>query len=139
MSEVAATAEPAAPLAGGPSAPPPRGPVGDDPDPTTPFDRPPGPSRRSLFGFFRRSGPGAVGLRRRILLIFTLGSMTLSAFLAVTTYGLVRSNLIEQRYSASRQAAYTNAQVVQRELRSGPANSEAASEQLQLAAGAAFR
>ena len=102
MSEVAATAEPAAPLAGGPSAPPPRGPVGDDPDPTTPFDRPPGPTRRSLFGFFRRSRAGSVGLRRRILLIFTLGSMTLSAFLAVTTYGLVRSNLIEQRYSTSR-------------------------------------
>ena len=52
--------------------------------------------------------------------IFTLGSLTLSAFLAVTTYGLVRSNLIEQRYSASRQAAYTHAQVVQRELRGGP-------------------
>ena len=73
-----------------------------------------------------------MGLRRRILLIFTLGSLTLSAFLAVTTYGLVRSNLIEQRYSASRQAAYTHAQVVQRELRSGPATSEAANEQLQL-------
>ena len=58
--------------------------------------------------------------------------MTLSAFLAVTTYGLVRSNLIEQRYSASRQAAYTHAQVVQRELRGEPATSEAASERLQL-------
>ena len=30
--------------------------------------------------------------------------MTLSAFLAFTTYGLMRSNLIEQRYGASRQA-----------------------------------
>ena len=57
-------------------------------------------------------------MRRRILLIFTLGSLTLSAFLAITTYGLVRSNLLEQRYSASRQAAYSHAQVVLRDLRS---------------------
>ena len=57
--------------------------------------------------FLRRSG--GVGLRRRILLTFTLGSLTLSAFLAVTTYGLVRSNLIEQRYAANRQAAYSHA------------------------------
>jgi hypothetical protein len=43
------------------------------------------PPRRRGFGFLRRSGPGSVGLRRRILLIFTLGSLALSAFLAVTT------------------------------------------------------
>lgn len=88
------------------------------------------PRDRSIGGFLRRSG--GVGLRRRILLIFTLGSLTLSAFLAVTTYGLVRSNLIEQRYSASRQAAYTHAQVALRELRGGPPTSEGANNQLQL-------
>ena len=37
----------------------------------------------------------------------------------MTTYGLVRSNLIEQRYTANRQAAYSHAQVVLRELRTG--------------------
>jgi two-component system sensor histidine kinase MtrB len=101
----------------------------DPADPTTPVPRPESPRRdRSIRGFLRRSG--GVGLRRRILLIFTLGSLTLSAFLAFTTYGLVRSNLIEQRYAASRQAAYTHAQVVQRELRSNPPTLAGASEQL---------
>ena len=83
------------------------------------------------FGFLRRSRPGTVGLRRRILLIFTLGSLALSAFLAITTYGLVRSNLAAQRDSASLQAAYTHAQVVQSALRSEPETFEPAIEQLQ--------
>ena len=65
--------------------------------------------------------------------------MTLSAFLAVTTYGLVRSNLIEQRYSASRQAAYTHAQVVQRELRSGPATSRGGERAAPAAPGRSVR
>ncbi|MET0577940.1 MAG: HAMP domain-containing sensor histidine kinase, partial [Ilumatobacteraceae bacterium] len=110
---------------------PPRGPVGGDADAAEPFEQERSGRRRSL----RRlhlTAPGGVGLRRRILLIFTLGSLTLSAFLAVTTYGLVRSNLIEQRYSASRQAAYYHAQVVQRELRGDPETSDAATEQLVL-------
>lgn len=98
-------------------------------DRTSPMPRPVAARRdRSLRGMLRRSG--GVGLRRRILLIFTLGSLTLSAFLAVTTYGLVRSNLIEQRYSANRQAAYSHAQVVLRELRTKPPTSAGASEQL---------
>jgi len=88
--------------------------------------RPPG-----RLGFLRRSGPGTVGLRRRILLIFTLGSLALSAFLAITTYGLVRSNLAAQRDSASLQAAYTHAQVVQSALRSEPDTFDPATDQLQ--------
>jgi two-component system sensor histidine kinase MtrB len=94
---------------------------------------PPARTRRAgrTFGFLRRSPPGTVGLRRRILLIFTLGSLALSAFLAITTYGLVRSNLAAQRDSASLQAAYTHAQVVQSALRSEPETSEPAIEQLQ--------
>jgi two-component system, OmpR family, sensor histidine kinase MtrB len=90
------------------------------------------PRRRTpRFGFLRRSAPGTVGLRRRILLIFTLGSLALSAFLAVTTYGLVRSNLAAQRDSASVQAAYTHAQVVQSALRTEPETVQPASDQLQ--------
>ncbi|MGI9052340.1 MAG: HAMP domain-containing sensor histidine kinase [Ilumatobacteraceae bacterium] len=77
-----------------------------------------------------RSPRGRVGLRRRILLVFTLGSLGLSAFLAVTSYGLVRSNLIEQRESSSRDAAYTHAQVVQTALRGGPRSAEPTSERL---------
>ena len=87
--------------------------------------------RRRRFSFLRRSGPGTVGLRRRILLIFTLGSLALSAFLAITTYGLVRSNLAAQRDSASVQAAYTHAQVVQSALRTEPETVGPANEQLQ--------
>ena len=89
------------------------------PDPTAPLPRGELPRRDgSVRRFLRRSG--GVGLRRRILLTFTLGSLTLSAFLAVTTYGLVRSNLIDQRYAANRQAAYTDANTVLRELSTGP-------------------
>ncbi len=77
-----------------------------------------------------RPARGTFGLRRRILLVFTLGSLGLSAFLAVTSYGLVRSNLIEQRESASRQSAYTHAQVVQTALRGEPESAEPAKERL---------
>jgi signal transduction histidine kinase len=109
---------------------PPRVTAAPEPDATQPLPRVTSRQWGSLRAWLRRSGPSAVGLRRRILLIFTLGSLTLSAFLAVTTYGLVRSNLIEQRYSASRQAAYTHAQVAQRELRSNPAGPQPTVEEL---------
>jgi len=49
-----------------------------------------------------------LGLRRRILLIFTLGALGLATFLAFTTYGLVRSNLASQREGAAIDAAYRN-------------------------------
>ena len=53
-------------------------------------------------GWFRRlvnrSRPAALGLRRRILLIFTLGSLLLSVFLATTTYGLTRSNVVRRAH-----------------------------------------
>src|SRR5215207_9534825 len=101
------------------------------PDPTTPLPRDAVPRRAgSVRRFLRRSG--GVGLRRRILLTFTLGSLTLSTFLAVTTYGLVRSNLIEQRYAASRQAAYTDANTVWRDLITGPPTLAGVSEQLRV-------
>jgi signal transduction histidine kinase len=127
MSEQAATGTV---VAGEPARPhPPAGDAAPAGDRTTPMPRPPGAGRdRSLRGALRRSG--GVGLRRRILLIFTLGSLTLSAFLAVTTYGLVRSNLIEQRYATNRQAAYSHAQVVQRALRTGAQPLTDASDQL---------
>ncbi len=64
----------------------------------------------------------ALGLRRRILLIFTLGSMTLSAFLAITTYGLTRSNVVAQRDEAAVEATRRNAQLVQTSLRGNPPN-----------------
>jgi signal transduction histidine kinase len=120
-------------VAGGPArTEPTRGPdVASLTDRTTPLPRPVTPERRGSFlGALRRSG--GVGLRRRIMLIFTLGSLTLSAFLAVTTYGLVRSNLLEQRYETNRQAAYQRAQVVQRVLTSTESLTEASDQLAQL-------
>ena len=35
------------------------------------------------------------GLRRRILLIFTLGALMLSLFLAFVTYGFARSSVVD--------------------------------------------
>ena len=63
--------------------------------------------------------PGPLGLRRRILLIFTLGALGLAAFLSFTTYGLVRSNLAGQRDRASIAAAYRDSRLVTGRLRLG--------------------
>ena len=87
--------------------------------------------RRRGRGILRGRLIGAVGLRRRILLTFTLGSMALSAFLAITTYGLVRSNLLDQRDSASVETAARNAQEVLNALRTEPDTSGQAIERLQ--------
>jgi two-component system sensor histidine kinase MtrB len=62
----------------------------------------------------------SLGLRNRILLIFTLGSAGLSAVLAITTFGLVRSNLMSQRDDSSIAVAYRNARVIQQQLRGQP-------------------
>lgn len=64
----------------------------------------------------------ALGLRRRILLIFTLGSLALSIFLAITTFELTRSNVVAQRDTASIEATRRNAQLVQTSLRGNPPN-----------------
>jgi two-component system sensor histidine kinase MtrB len=81
-------------------------------------------------GWFRRlvnrSRPAALGLRRRILLIFTLGSLLLSVFLATITYGLTRSNVVSERIDTAINTSQRNAQGVERDLRSRPANAEAA-------------
>jgi two-component system sensor histidine kinase MtrB len=71
----------------------------------------------------RRSRPRAIGLRRRILLIITLGTITLSLLLAITTYGLARSNLLQQREEVAISTSRRNAQGVQRDLSAGQATS----------------
>jgi signal transduction histidine kinase len=81
-------------------------------------------------GWFRRlvnrSRPAALGLRRRILLTFTLGSLLLSVFLATTTYGLTRSNVVSERVDTAISTSQRNAQGVERDLRSLPVDAEAA-------------
>ncbi len=66
---------------------------------------------------FRRSRPAALGLRRRILLIITLGSIALSVLLAATTFGLTRSNLVAERDEVAIDTSRRNALGVERDLR----------------------
>ncbi len=69
-------------------------------------------------------------MRRRILLTFLLGSVALALFLALTTYGLTKSNLIQQRIDSSVRTSLSNAQDVGRELRSNPASTQSAQDSL---------
>ncbi len=85
-------------------------------------------------GWFRRlvsrSRPAALGLRRRILLIFTLGSLLLSLFLATTTYGLARSSIVAERIDTAISTSQRNAQGVERDLRTLPNDAEPATSSL---------
>ncbi len=85
-----------------------------------------GPLRRLA----NRSRPAKLGVRRRILLTFLLGSIALSLFLALTTYGLTKSNLIQQRIDTAVSTSLRNAQGVERDLRSNPATAESARDSL---------
>lgn len=78
----------------------------------------------------RRSQPDALGLRRRILLTITLGSIALSVFLAVTTYGLTQNNLVRQAERAAIRTSQVNAQSVAVNLGSRPTTAEAARDSL---------
>ncbi len=69
-------------------------------------------------------------MRRRILLTFLLGSVALALFLALTTYGLTKSNLIQQRLDSSIRTSQSNALDVEREFGSGSASTEAAQQAL---------
>ncbi len=79
----------------------------------------------------RRSRPAALGLRRRILLIITLGSIALSVFLATTTFGLTRSNLVAERDEAAISTSRRNALGVERDLGTRPAEPAAARASLE--------
>jgi signal transduction histidine kinase len=85
-------------------------------------------------GWFRRlvnrSRPAALGLRRRILLIFTLGSLLLSLFLATTTYGLARSSIVAERIDTAISRSQRNAQGVESDLRNLPSDAEPATSSL---------
>ena len=82
---------------------------------------------RRLINWFR---PEALGLRRRILLIFTLGSIALSLFLAITTYGLAQNSLVRQAEDAAVRTSLSNAQSVADDLALLPATAQPASDSL---------
>lgn len=85
-------------------------PVPPPPDESASLRRP-----RRFWPFRRRP----LGLRRRILLIFTLGALGLATFLAFTTYGLVRSNVVSQRENDALARAYGAAGVAEPAVRTG--------------------
>ena len=87
---------------------------------------------RGLRGLLGRFRPGALGLRRRILLIITLGSIALSTFLAITTYSLARTNLVQERDETAVSQSLPHAQLVARDLAPTlPADPTTATDSLQ--------
>lgn len=96
---------------------------------------PPGPAptaerRRGLRARLAAWRPGPWSLRTRILLIFGLGSLALSAFFAVATYNFTRTSLVDQREDASIDQAYDNARRLLADLRSEPPSVQALLERL---------
>jgi signal transduction histidine kinase len=75
---------------------------------------------------FARFRPHRLGLRARILAIFTLGIALLSVLLAFVTYGLTRSTLLHQREETALRSAFNDARSVQRSLRSSPTSAQPA-------------
>lgn len=73
---------------------------------------------------------GRVGLRARILLLFTLGAFLLSAFLAAAAYSFTRSSLVTQRDRSGVAEATRNANAAQRELGANPTSAEDAIDRL---------
>ena len=53
-----------------------------------------------------------IGLRARITIAFAVGALLMSTVLAVTTLGLTRQNLLDQRESSSTARTYQNARTV---------------------------
>ncbi|MGI8754600.1 MAG: HAMP domain-containing sensor histidine kinase [Acidimicrobiales bacterium] len=74
-------------------------------------EAPAGVSRRRRFLRVPRRIP-RLGLRARITLAFTLSAAILSTLLAVTTWGLTRTNIVNQRESSATRQALRDAEVV---------------------------
>jgi two-component system, OmpR family, sensor histidine kinase MtrB len=64
----------------------------------------------------RHSPRRRLGLRARLTLTYALGAALLSAFLAVTTFGLTRENLLKQHEDTAVSRAFANAVVVRNGL-----------------------
>ncbi len=57
-----------------------------------------------------------LGLRARLTVTYTLGAALLSAFLSITTFGLTRENLLEQREQSATNQAIRNADTLDKNL-----------------------
>jgi two-component system, OmpR family, sensor histidine kinase MtrB len=69
--------------------------------------------------------PGRLGLRTRLLLMFTLGALVLSGFLATAAYSFTRSSLVTQRDKSGVSEAQRNASVAEGELAANPTSASA--------------
>ena len=74
--------------------------------------------------------PRRLSLRTRILLMFGLGSLFLSSFLAAAAYSFTRSSVVNQRDKAAIEQAYRNAQVAQNELAANTPSAKPAIDRL---------
>lgn len=78
-----------------------------------------------LLDWLSAARPQRLGLRTRILLMFALGALFLSGFLAAAAYSFTRSSAVTQRDRSGVEQAYRNAQVAQNELTAPDATAEA--------------
>jgi two-component system sensor histidine kinase MtrB len=67
-----------------------------------------------------------LGLRTRVLLMFSLGALLLAVFLAAAAYSFTRSSLVTQRDKAAVSTATRNATVAASELSGSPVDADAA-------------
>ncbi|MDO8362016.1 MAG: HAMP domain-containing sensor histidine kinase [Actinomycetota bacterium] len=82
--------------------------------------------------------PRRLSLRTRILLMFALGALLLSGFLAAAAYSFTRSSVVNQRDKSGIAQAYRNAQVAQNELSANNPSAQAAMDRLQSLGVATF-
>lgn len=69
---------------------------------------------------FRRRRRRRLGLRARVTVIYALGALLMSALVAVSTFTLTQSRLLDQAETAAREQAYENAMELRRRLQSVP-------------------
>lgn len=76
-----------------------------------------------------------LGLRARFTIAFGLGSLAISVLLSLVSYGLVRTNLVNQRERSAIGQAYSNASAIRNGLRSADANAKDLLDSLQNPSG----
>lgn len=102
----------------------------------------PGPSRpglRERVGErLTRMQPRRLSLRTRIMLMFSLGALLLSGFLAAAAYTFTRTSVVNQRDKAGIDQAYGHAQVAQNELSATNPSAQPAMDRLRSIGVATF-
>ncbi|MEI7547541.1 MAG: HAMP domain-containing sensor histidine kinase [Actinomycetota bacterium] len=77
-----------------------------------------------------RMHPRRLSLRTRIMLMFSLGALLLSGFLAAVAYTFTRTSVVNQRDKAGIDQAYGHAQVAQNELNANNPSAQPAMDRL---------